>query len=99
MFHKAQQYRYSVIWSEDDQSYIGLCAEFPSLSWLEDTAEMASQGIRNIVLACINDMQTQNEPIPQPQTITQHSDDKITVRLTPRYYQESNLKHTAVLSR
>ncbi len=30
------KYTYRVMWSEEDQEYIGLCAEFPSLSWLEE---------------------------------------------------------------
>jgi predicted RNase H-like HicB family nuclease len=25
-------YTYRITWSEDDQEYVGLCAEFPSLS-------------------------------------------------------------------
>lgn len=27
-------YTYRVTWSENDEEYVGLCAEFPSLSWL-----------------------------------------------------------------
>lgn len=30
-------YTYRVQWSEDDEEYVGLCAEFPSLSWLAAT--------------------------------------------------------------
>jgi hypothetical protein len=32
---KNNRYPYRVTWSEDDQEYVGLCAEFPSLSWLD----------------------------------------------------------------
>ncbi len=31
----SKQYAYRVIWSEEDQEFVGLCAEFPSLSWLD----------------------------------------------------------------
>jgi len=27
-------YTYRVTWSEEDKEYVGLCAEFPGLSWL-----------------------------------------------------------------
>jgi hypothetical protein len=29
---KNDRYTYRVTWSEDDNEYVGLCAEFPSLS-------------------------------------------------------------------
>lgn len=38
------RYTYCVTWSEDDQEHIGLCTEFPDLSWLEETPEYASSG-------------------------------------------------------
>ena len=31
---KDDRYTYRVTWSEEDQEYVGLCAEFPSLNWL-----------------------------------------------------------------
>ncbi len=40
---------YRVTWSEEDQEYVGMCAEFPSLSWLEETQEGALSGIRSLV--------------------------------------------------
>ena len=39
-------YTYRVTWSADDGEYVGLCAEFPSLSWLAKTPEAALRGIR-----------------------------------------------------
>jgi len=32
-------YRYTVTWAEEDGECVGLCAEFPSLSWLAETPE------------------------------------------------------------
>jgi predicted RNase H-like HicB family nuclease len=43
------RYSYRVTWSEEDQEYVGLCAEFPSLSWLTKTPEQALSGIRHLV--------------------------------------------------
>lgn len=28
------KYTYQITWSEEDSEYVGLCAEFPGLSWL-----------------------------------------------------------------
>lgn len=38
-----------VVWSEEDQAFIGLCDGFPSLSWLAGTPEEALRGIRALV--------------------------------------------------
>ena len=42
-------YTYRVTWSAEDGEHVGLCAEFPSLSWLAKTPEAALKGIRQIV--------------------------------------------------
>lgn len=47
---------YSVLWSDEDQEYVGLCAEFPSLSWLAPTPEDALEGIRRLVEDCKGDL-------------------------------------------
>ena len=43
------KYTYRVTWSEEDGEYVGLCVEFPSLSWLAGTQEGALRGINNVV--------------------------------------------------
>ena len=43
------RYTYRVTWSEEDHEYVGLCAEFPSLSWLASNPEAALRGIREVV--------------------------------------------------
>ncbi len=45
----SKQYSYRVIWSEEDLEFVGLCAEFPSLSWLAGSQEEALRGIINLV--------------------------------------------------
>ena len=59
MVNMADRYTYRVTWSEEDQSHLGLCAEFPSLSWLEKSPEKALAGIRKLVRECMSDMQKQ----------------------------------------
>gem|GEM_PF-2667559 len=53
---KNDRYTYRVTWSEDDSEYVGLCAEFPSLSWLSKTPEAALKGIRKVVAEVVEDM-------------------------------------------
>jgi predicted HicB family RNase H-like nuclease len=59
-------YTYRVTWSAEDGEHVGLCAEFPSLSWLADTPESALAGIRSTVAEVVEDMRSQGEDIPMP---------------------------------
>ena len=57
-------YTYRVTWSPEDQEYIGLCAEFASLSWLAKTPEKSLKGIQKIVADVVADLQASGEPVP-----------------------------------
>jgi predicted RNase H-like HicB family nuclease len=63
---KNDHYSYRVTWSEEDGEYMGLCAEFPSLSWLASEQEEAFQGIRQLVADVMVDLRSKGEPIPEP---------------------------------
>lgn len=56
MSHEAEKYTYRVTWSQEDQEYVGLCAEFPSLSWLAATQGDALAGITKLVRDCVLDI-------------------------------------------
>lgn len=60
------RYTYHITWSDEDNEYVALCHEFPSLSWLEPTAEAAFAGIRQLVADILADMQTTGETPPTP---------------------------------
>jgi predicted HicB family RNase H-like nuclease len=62
----ADHYTYRVTWSAEDKEHVGLCAEFPSLSWLAATPEKALAGIRRTVKDVVADLKSAGEPIPQP---------------------------------
>ncbi len=62
----SDRYAYRVMWSEDDAEYVGLCAEFPSLSWLDKSQDKAFKGIRKLVQDTIDDLKAQSEPVPEP---------------------------------
>ena len=79
------------MWSEEDGEYIGLCAEFPSLSWLAKTQEKALTGIRNTVQEIIRDMQSTGEPIPEPLTTRRYSG-KFTVRVPPEVHRKLSIQ-------
>ncbi len=62
----ADHYTYRVTWSAEDEEYAGLCAEFPSLSWLAPTQDAAFSGIRELVADCVADMEANDETPPAP---------------------------------
>ncbi len=53
---KNDRHTYHITWSEQDNEHLGLCAEFPSLSWLAPTPEAALQGIRQVVADVVADI-------------------------------------------
>ena len=63
---KKDRYTYRVTWSEADEKHVGLCAEFPSLSWLAETPEEALAGIRSVVADVVADLQAEDAPLPEP---------------------------------
>jgi predicted HicB family RNase H-like nuclease len=65
MAARPDHYTYRVTWSEDDHEHVGLCAEFPSLSWLARTPEAALRGIRKVVSEVVRDMARGGEEIPE----------------------------------
>ena len=66
MLISADSYHYSVIWSDEDDEYVGLCAEFPLLSWLDPEQDKALDGIKRVVDECLVDMIQNGEFIPKP---------------------------------
>ena len=83
---KNDHYTYRVTWSEDDKEYVGLCAEFPSLSWLSTTPEAALKGIRAVVAEVVNDMKKNGEEVPQPIANKNYSG-KFMVRVPPEVHR------------
>ena len=88
---KNDHYTYRVTWSEDDKEYVGLCAEFSSLSWLSNSPESALKGIRKIVAEIINDMKANNENIPVPLAGKQYSG-KFMIRVPPEVHRDLAIK-------
>ena len=86
MTTNSDRYTYRILWSDEDKEFVGLCAEFPSLSWLASTAEEALKGIRSLVKECVSDMTKNKEDIPLPLTARKYSG-KFMVRVPPEVHR------------
>ena len=75
-------YTYRAVWSPEDGEYVGLCAEFPSLSWLALTAREAIGGIERVVDDVVADMSATGETVPKPLTERTYSG-KVLLRTSP----------------
>lgn len=91
MVLKNDRYTYRVTWSEEDNEYVGLCAEFSSLSWLASTPEAALKGIRQVVASVVEDMHANNESVPKPIISKQYSG-KFIVRVPPEVHRDLAIK-------
>jgi predicted HicB family RNase H-like nuclease len=97
-------YSYRVMWSEEDGEFIGLCAEFPSLSWLAETKEAAIRGTTDLVSNVVSDMESSNETIPVPLS-TKHYSGNLSIRIPPEVHRklaiqaaESNISVNRLIS-
>lgn len=81
------KYTYRVTWSEDNAEYVGLCAEFPSLSWFAQTPETALKGVRKLVNEVVVDMLRNGETVPEP-IATKHFSGKFMIRVPPEVHRQ-----------
>ncbi len=91
MVLKNDHYMYRVTWSEEDREYVGLCAEFPSLSWLAASPEAALKGIRTVVAGVLKDMRDNKELIPEPIAGRRYSG-KFMIRVPPEVHRDLAIK-------
>jgi len=85
------RYTYRVTWSEEDNEYVGLCVEFPSLSWLASTPEAALEGIRQVTADVVADLKASGELVPEPIAIRQYSGEFM-VRIPPGLHRRLALE-------
>ncbi|MBE0410344.1 MAG: toxin-antitoxin system HicB family antitoxin [Anaerolineales bacterium] len=91
MLMENDRYTYRVIWSEGDGEYAGLCAEFPSLSWLAGEPEEVLRGIRRVVEEVVADLENNEEPLPEPIS-TKRFSGKFMVRIAPELHRRLMLE-------
>lgn len=80
-------YTYRVTWSPEDGEHVGLCIEFPSLSWLAETPEEALAGVRKVVAEVVADLEANGELIPQPLS-EKHYSGEFRVRIPPELHRQ-----------
>jgi len=85
------KYTFRVIWSEEDQEYIGLCAELPSLSWLAESQAGALRGIVEVARGAVEDMAKAHESIPEPLATRRYSG-QFKVRIPPEVHRRLAIK-------
>ena len=81
-----EHYTYRVVWSAEDEEFVGLCAEYPSLSYLDEDRITALNGITKLVKEVVVDMENNGEKIPQPIAQRQYSG-KFQVRISPERHR------------
>ena len=81
-----EHYTYRVTWSEEDQEYVGLCVEYPSLSHLDEDRTQALEGIVDLVRQVVEEMTANNELIPEPIAHRPYSG-KFQVRIPPEQHR------------
>jgi predicted HicB family RNase H-like nuclease len=80
-----------VTWSAEDQEYVGLCAEFPSLSFLDEDQAGALHGIVDLVRSVVEDMESDGEVPPEALSEKSYSG-KFQVRIPPQLHRELAIK-------
>ncbi len=81
-----KHYTYRVTWSEEDGEYVGLCAEFPSLSFLAETPSDALKNMLKLIKETVKDMAENGEATPEPIAEKDYSG-KFMVRIPPEQHR------------
>jgi hypothetical protein len=66
MANELADYRITVTRDAHGPEFIATVSEFPSLSWIESTANGAKRGMRSLLREVVADMAASGEPIPAP---------------------------------
>ncbi len=83
---QTDHYTYRVTWSAEDKEHVGMCVEFPSLSWLAKTPEEALKGIRKVVAEVVKDMLSSGEVVPAA-LAEKHYSGEFRVRIPPEVHR------------
>jgi predicted HicB family RNase H-like nuclease len=84
-------YTYRVEWSPEDEEWVGLVAEFPSLSWLDPDPLEALRGVRDLVDGVVEDMRESGEVPPTPLADRRYSG-KVFVRTSPELHRRLTIE-------
>jgi len=82
-----KRYSYRVFWSEDDQEFVAVCLELPSLSGLAKTQERALVEVKVAVEGALEWIFEEGKEAPEPIS-TQKFKGNLSVRTTPEKHRE-----------
>jgi predicted HicB family RNase H-like nuclease len=85
--YKAEDYHYTVAWSDEDEAFIGRVAEFPSLAAHGDTLASALQEIIFVVEGALEDLEESGESMPVPFSRRTYSG-RINVRMPEHLHRQ-----------
>lgn len=82
-----EKYSYSVVWSQEDECFVGTCAEFPLVSALADSRVSALEEILFVVKESVAWMQEEGETIPEPYSLREFSG-KLSLRIPSKLHRQ-----------
>lgn len=86
-----KKYAYRIVWSPDYTLYVGLCAEFPRLSFKADTQLTALEGIIAEVEEVVDLMRQDGDIVPEPLALKEYSGEFM-VRTTPQVHRRLTIE-------
>lgn len=92
--NRAEEYSYSVAWSEEDDAFIGRVVEFPLLAAHGSTQEKALREIRTVVAYVLEDLAASREPVPEPLGKRRYSG-KLNLRMPRELHRRLALESSA----
>ncbi|WP_053615749.1 type II toxin-antitoxin system HicB family antitoxin [Nocardiopsis sp. NRRL B-16309] len=87
----AEHYAYRVVWSAEDEAYVGTVAELPSLSWVGDDRTEAFEGIQGLATSVVDEMTDSGEEAPEAIADRTYSG-KFMVRIPPEQHRQLALE-------
>lgn len=84
---KAEEYHYTVSWSEEDEAFIGRVSEFSSLAAHGDKPQEALKQIIEVVEGTLEDLEESGEHMPTPFSKRSYSG-RINVRMPEHLHRQ-----------
>lgn len=87
----AERYSYRVIWSSEDEAFVGQVAEFPSLSYIDESQQDTLRGIVEIVEGALAILEDEGRPLPIPYGERRYSG-HLSLRIPPEQHRRVALE-------
>lgn len=91
--NRAEDYSYTVVWSDEDDAFIARVNEFPSLAAHGKSQEKALRELRGVVEYVLEDLAENREPIPEPLGRRNYSG-KLNLRMSKELHRRLALEST-----